>query len=77
MRVDLNRPRFDQVLNGIPQGEATIRRVPSVSMEVVEKIRFMPMRKWVWQRTNLREAQEQRNLGEDGTQWFRQWGELP
>ena len=77
MRVNHNGLLLDQVLNSLPQRETTICRVPGGLIEVVEKIRFMPMRKWVWQWTNLREAQEQRNLGEDGTQWFRQWGELP
>ena len=51
--------------------------MPSILMEIAKEIRLVPMRKWVWQRVNLREDQERRNLGEDGTQRFRQWGELP
>ena len=71
MRVDHNRLRLDQVLNGIPQSETTICRVPGGLMEVAEEIRFVPMRKWVWQWVSLWEAQERCNLGEDGTQRFR------
>ena len=71
MRVNHNHLRLDQVLNSIPQGETTIRRVLSDSMEVAEEIHFVPIRKWVWQWASLREAQERHNLGEDGTQRFR------
>ena len=67
---------LDQVLNSALQCETTIHRVLYGSMEVVEKIHFMPMRKRVWQQVNLREPQERRNLGEDDTLRFCQWGEL-
>ena len=66
MRVDRNRSRFDEVLNGIPQGEATVRRVPYGSMKVAKKVCLMPMRKWIWQRVNLGKPQKCRDLGEDG-----------
>ena len=72
MRVDHNGLLLDQVLNSALQRETTIRRVPGGSMEVAEKIHFVPMWKRVWQWVNLKEAQEQRNLGEDDTQQFRQ-----
>ena len=49
---------LDHVLNGIPQSETIIRRVPGGLMEVAEEISFVPMRKWVWQWANLQEAQE-------------------
>ena len=67
MRVDRNRSRLDQILDGIPQSEATVRRVPYGSMKVAKKVRLMPMQKWIWRQANLGKPQKCRNLGEDGT----------
>ena len=66
MRVDRNRSRFDQVLNNIPQGIATVGRVPYDLMVVAKKVCLMPMRKWIWRQTNLRKSQIWRDLEEDG-----------
>ena len=67
MRVDRNHYQFDQVLNDVPQGIATVRQVPYGSMVVAEKMHLMPMQKWIWQRANLGKLQILRDLGEDDT----------
>ena len=66
MRVDRDRSRLDQILDSVPQSEATAHRVPGGSMKVAEKVRLMPMQKWIWQRVRLEKPQKCRNLGEDG-----------
>ena len=41
-------PVIDQALNGIPESEAVVRRVPGGPMETAEQIRIMPPRRGIW-----------------------------
>ena len=47
LHVNADDPVIDQALNGIPESEAVIRRVPHGPMKTAELIRIMPPRRGV------------------------------
>ena len=62
----------NQVLNDVPKSVAIIRQVPRGSMVVAVRARIIPLWKWVWWRTNLREPQIGCDLRENNAQWCNQ-----
>ena len=63
--VDDNDPIVNQILDGILESKAFVRRVCAGSMILAKHARLIPRRKRIRWWTNLRELQERRNLGKD------------